>query len=45
MVLAHLLLVLEGLQYETNIWETISYESFDVVRFGLGPCLEVYSYK
>ena len=29
-----------GLQCETNLWEIIGWESFDVVTFDLGPLLQ-----
>ena len=29
-----------GLQYENNLWEIMGWESFDVVRFDLGPLLQ-----
>ena len=32
-----LIIGLRGLQYETNLEEIMGWESFDVVRFDLGP--------
>ena len=29
-----------GLQCESNLWEIMGWESFDVVRFDLGPLLQ-----